>query len=199
MNNEEKNEIKKTTDGEKKIVFSSNVLWSFLIISIMLFFLVGVLYFNHFCVDELNNFQPWVENLVGILLVFVGGVYVKTSYEKSRKGGTKYYPFKYRTPDLEKKMTEYCKNYTELQQAVAIGQIHQWVGSEATGDKYWKTVFYLQDVDNDFIKAWNDFNFYDNMKLKKESDLNYFLLVKKYVYLRVYEAYTKIAEEKCVL
>ena len=199
MNNEEEKELNQTTDGMKKIVFSSKVLGTFLIVSIMLIFLVGVLYFNHLFVDELNNFQPWVANLVGISLVCVGGVYVNTSYEKSRKGGTRYYRFKYRCAELENSMTKYCERFTELQRAEIRDVIYQWVRNEESREKYWNTVFYLQDVDNEFIKAWNDFNYYDNMKLRKESDLNYFSLVENYVYLRVYETYKKISDGKCVL
>lgn len=195
MNNEEKNS-EKTTDGGKKFMFSSKTLRNGLIISVVILVIVGICYLNQFHVEELNNFQPWVENFVGILLVFVGGVYVKTSYEKSRKGGTRYYQYKYRTSKLEKSMIEYCNQFTESQQTEAIGKIHQWVGSEEDREKYWKTVFYLQVEDKEFVKGWNDFNYYENMKLSKESNLDYFLLVRKYVYLKVYETYNEIIKGK---
>ena len=77
----------------------------------------------------------------------------------------------------------------------AIKHIHQWVSDEKTRNNYWNTVFYLQDIDGEFIKVWNDFNFYENKLLKKEADLDYYILVKNYIYIKVYYTYKKILKK----
>lgn len=77
----------------------------------------------------------------------------------------------------------------------AIKHIHQWVSDEKTRNNYWNTVFYLQDIDGEFIKVWNDFNFYENKLLKKEADFDYYILVKNYIYIKVYYTYKKILKK----
>ena len=185
----------KMNDGQKKIVVSDTMLRVFLIVSVCILVIVGILYSNKMYVDFLNNVEPWIECFVGVLLVVVGGVYVNTKYVKSRKGGTKYYKFEYRKPELEKNLSAYCDKFSESKKMRAIKHIHQWVSDEKTRNNYWNTVFYLQDIDGEFIKAWNDFNFYENKLLKKEADLDYYILVKNYIYIKVYYTYKKILKK----
>lgn len=90
----------------------------FLIVSACILVLVGILYFNNVYVEFLNNVRPWIECFVGVLLVVVGGVYVNTKYGKTRKGGTKYYKFAYRKPDLEKNFRAYCDKFAESKKCV---------------------------------------------------------------------------------
>lgn len=108
----------KMNDGQKKIVVSDTMLRVFLIVSVCILVVVGILYSNKMYVDFLNNVEPWIECFVGVLLVVVGGVYVNTKYVKSRKGGTKYYKFEYRKPELEKNLSAYCDKFSELKKCV---------------------------------------------------------------------------------
>lgn len=183
-------------DKKEISIFSEDLLWTLLIVSITILFVVLDLLINK-GTDILKNFVPWLQWFITILLVFVGGIYVKNKNVKNRKGGTKYYKFKFRTIELEENFRKYCEEFSKKEQLDMIIGIIKWIGeSGAREKKYFGTVYYLQEIDDEFVKAWHDFNFYERKKNLKDSELEYFLLVKKYIYLKVYNTYINQAKYK---
>lgn len=176
-------------DKKEVSIFSEDLLWTLLTLSIIVLFVILDVLLNK-GEDVLENFVPWLQAFITILVVFVGGIYVRNKNGKSRKGGTKYYKFKYHTLELEEGFRQYCGKFSLKEQLYMMTRIAQWIGKHETNEeKYFSTVYFLQEIDDEFVKAWHDFNFYERKKNLNDSELEYFLLTKKYVYLKVYNTY----------
>ena len=176
-------------EKQEKFLLSENFLWALLIVSTVIIVFILVLFINGRDNSVLQNFAPWLQCFLMILVVFIGGVYVRIKHGKTRKGGTKYYNFKYHTLELEENFLRYCNKFSEWEQVDRICWRERFANKNE--NEYWETVYYLQDLDDDFVKAWHDLNFYEGKKNLTDLELKYFLLVKKYVYLKVYDTYTK--------
>ncbi len=170
---------------EKRLLLSEKMLLTLLTVGIM-----GISVIFVFSDDKTMNVQiqtmaSWVQNFLVLVVAIIGGTYIKNEYAKTIKGGTPYYKYQYRTLDNEQIFQEYCDQFSELDKLKS----YQWLEKEEGNTNYWNIVFYLQEMDNNFVKAWNDFNYYNSKKMRKESDFRYFLLVQNYVYIKVYNTY----------
>lgn len=182
MNNMDMRE--RTTDQEKKIYVPVWIFYMLIGVGFIILFVVPVLYVRGIWTEALDSFQPWVNSLFALSGIVVGGVYVNDKVTKTHKGGTGYYPFKYRNSDMEQMIKSYNDKYTKEAHRKAA----EFVVAKLDGEPqlYWGKVFLLQETDEDFVKVWNDYNFYANKNLKRDEDLCYFFDLKRYVFMHVY-------------
>ena len=133
-------------------------------------------------------FQPWVHSYVTLFCAYIGGKFVYERGRESKTGGTKYYPSKYGKRKLGEMIDKYNENYDDEiynRAALFVSDI-----ANRRHDDYLNMVYTLQ-LDADFKKVWNDFNYYYGMDEKRREDDPYFRSVRRYIYLHVYNKYGK--------
>lgn len=134
----------------------------------------------------LQNIQTWVNTLAIVFASYVGGAYVIDIPQKdSEETGNHYYTEAYRSRSLIKVIKNYNGQYDEKQHGIAAECVVDMIQNE--DQKYWKLVFYLQESDINFLRVWNDFNFYFKRSKKRAWNYEYFDMVRRYVYMKVYQ------------
>lgn len=176
----------KTSDAERKPVFSKSFLNIVLFGSSIGLVVVAILYAFKIKVCFLNNLQPWVNSYITLFCGYIGGAFVYEKFRENKSGGTKYYPTQYGKRKLGKMIEEYNKQYDEETYYKATQFVLDV--SSNRNEEYFHMVWLLQ-INHDFRKVWNDFNYYFGMDVKKREDNLYFQSVKKYVYLQVYNKF----------
>lgn len=176
----------KTSDAERKPVFSKSFLNIVLFGSSIGLVVVAILYAFKIKVCFLNNLQPWVNSYITLFCGYIGGAFVYEKFRENKSGGTKYYPTQYGKRKLGKMIEEYNKQYDEETYYKATQFVLDV--SSNRNEEYFHMVCLLQ-INHDFRKVWNDFNYYFGMDVKKREDNLYFQSVKKYVYLQVYNKF----------
>lgn len=133
-------------------------------------------------------FQPWMHSYVTLFCAYIGGKFVYERGRENKAGGTKYYPSKYGKRKLGKMIDNYNEQYDDEiynKAALFVSKI-----AKQRHDDYMNIVCTLQ-LDADFKKVWNDFNYYYGMDEKRREDDQYFQSVRRYIYLHVYNEYGK--------
>ena len=176
----------KTSDAERKPVFSKSFLNIVLFGSSIGLVVVAFLYAFKIKVCFLNNLQPWVNSYITLFCGYIGGAFVYEKFRENKSGGTKYYPTQYGKRKLGKMIEEYNKQYDEETYYKATQFVLDVSSNQ--NEEYFHMVCLLQ-INHDFRKVWNDFNYYFGMDVKKREDNLYFQSVKKYVYLQVYNKF----------
>lgn len=133
-------------------------------------------------------FQPWVHSYVTLFCAYIGGKFVYERGRESKTGGTKYYPSKYGKRKLGEMIDKYNENYDD--ETYNKAELFVSAIANRQHDDYLNMVYTLQ-LDADFKKVWNDFNYYYGMDEKRREDNPYFRSVRKYIYLHVYNKYGK--------
>lgn len=163
-------------------------------VSIVVFVVVFILCVMGVYTCFLEHIQTWVNTLAIIFAAYVGGAYIMdTSQKDSKKAGKNFYSESYRSCSLSKMIKDYNKKYDKDVHEKAAEYVVDLLQSEEL--KYWKLVFYLQESDIDFLKVWNDFNFYFNKSMKWAWNSKYFDEVRKYVYMKVYQKGNRLQKQ----
>ena len=67
-------------EKQEKFLLSENFLWALLIVSTVIIVFILVLFINGRDNSVLQNFAPWLQCFLMILVVFIGGVYVRIKH-----------------------------------------------------------------------------------------------------------------------
>ena len=177
----------RTNDAVKKGVSCGTVLVVLLIdLFIGILWIIGI---NN--TDKNSNFYTILRDtpdLLRNLSTFSVAIFGVTIVRKGifDKGGTKYYPTSCGKNKLGNIIGEYNEypNYSEVVEV--ISELLVPYSEDPFDCRYFQYVYKLQKIDDDFVKVWNDYNFYSAKEMKKPEDRKYLKQLEKYIFIKIY-------------
>lgn len=138
-----------------------------------------------FCKNDFSKLFEYTPNIFSAVFTIVFG-YLGIEIVRNR-----FYSSKYGRRKLKKILEPLIKKYENSNPQV----INQYIENllKDKGKDYFSTVYQLQSIDSDFIKIWNDFNYFFHTTRKKEKV--YWEELKNCVYIKIYEY--KMKQEQC--
>lgn len=186
----------KNSDGSKQPVPVSSLLIT-IIMDVIIFALWWFRFENAEDSELLKEIPSMIGSLVALSALILGTTVVRSSTFLSKNKGTKFYPKKYGEKKLNSILSELEKNYpedfTEITMVVKELQYNQ---HRIETNEYFYYVFILQESDWNFLKVWNDFNYYAPQRSELGKRAKYYLRLEKYIYKRVYDLYIQIKAAK---
>lgn len=169
-----------TTDSTKTVKLTPCELIMLIIFDIAIILIAkysnGILTINAILSD--------LPNLLGNISAFNVFIFgIKISREgafTNGKSGTKYYPREYGRKKLKDII---LRNTSNIDYSDILDKIDILTKTE----KYFDIVFKLQKMSVDFIKLWNDYNYYAAIDKKNDKQFEYYKEIEKAVFSMVYE------------
>lgn len=138
-----------------------------------------------------------IPNLLCNLATFSLAIFGITIAKKGvfDKGGTEYYPTCYGENKLNNILAE-TDNYNDYEEVLKIiSKLLNYKSSNTSQNEYFMYVFILQKTSDDFVKVWNDYNYYSPQNVQNLNN-DYYKRLEKHIFVKVYEAYINDTKNK---
>ena len=174
----------------KKLYITRRTYWLVIVFDIVIFYLCAS---GYLLGPGLGAMMKDMPDIFGGLAVFSSAVFVFPILRKGGfgKGETEYFPNKYGKRKLENIIGKYdvYEDYPKV--ARKIYELSHSGSGDDFRNTYFQYVFELQATSEDFVKVWNDYNYYFQIGNKKVMNDRYFKRLEKYVFIEVYIAHSK--------
>ena len=167
-----------TTDNFQKSEVSSLMIGGIVLIDFIIIMVWSLCYIYY--KDDIGYVLEKLPDIIQTLLLldtFICGLKIVHS-DVFNKKGTQYYTKPYGKRRIQKIISKFSdlNNYPEIVNAI---------DNLIKKNEYFPTVFKLQKTNIDFVKIWNDYNYYAPGH-KKEKDLIYYMDIEKAVFCMIY-------------
>lgn len=162
-------------NNSKTIVVSKSTI----IISILVFILliiIAIFSYKKFNKDFVEFIINTSIGLITLIIAFFGVNILKNYPIKDNP----YYPYHYSKSEINKIIKKYNKDNKEYSD-----KIYPFIKQLMDDDKYFEKIDFLQNTSLDFIKIWNDFNYYNSRPSKENKE--YLFKIQKTINSMIYE------------
>ena len=174
------------TDGEKKLVTIGTII-TLLLVAIIISIIIQIPY-HYITGANIKECFEFTETLFRTIVLTEIGI-LGLNIVSTRKQFSKFYKKGYGQKKLNYIMKPLIEEFTGQEKYEAV---INYINELIKKDEYFNKVYILQDLDFDFVKLWNDFNYYQqsiNSKNKK-----YWFDLKKCIYIKLYKQFCETKE-----